>query len=199
MNPTPTLLIWHRYGKEHMDGSIHTEESFRVNPPEVVAQHLQKRAALFRGSTAPDDWRWFQVDDTLIVERPTPDDFIFGPDTRIFYLLDQGVGIIEDIRYPRTDRWRWYIHLADYAFNPDLDCWMMQDLLVDVFVTPDERTNQVLDLDDLACALDIGLITPAKTSEILRRTETLIWQIARGEFPFEAVLRGREACQALGW
>jgi hypothetical protein len=193
MNPTPTLLIWHRYGKEH------GESEFRVNPPEVVAQHLQKRAALFRGRTAPDDWRWFQVDETLIVERPTPDDVIFGPDTRIFYLLDQGISILEDIRYFRTDRWRWYIHLADYSFNQDLACWIMQDLFVDVFVTPDERTNQVLDLDDLACALDIGLITPAKTSETLRRTETLIWQIARGEFPFEAVLRGREVCRALGW
>ncbi|NUM43352.1 MAG: hypothetical protein HUU38_01495, partial [Anaerolineales bacterium] len=181
MNLTPTLLIWHRFGKEHGEGE------FRVNPPEVVAQHLQNRATLFRGSTTPDDWRWFQVDDTLIVERPAPDDVIFGPDTRIFYLLDQGISILEDIRYPRTDRWRWYIHLADYAFNPDLDCWVMQDLFVDVFVTPDERTNQVLDLDDLALALDLSLITPAKTSEILRRTETLIWQIARGEFPFEAV------------
>lgn len=193
MNPTPTLLIWHRFGKEH------GEESFRVNPPVVVAEHLRARAALFRGRTAADDWRWFQVDNTLIVERPTPDDVIFGPDTRIFYLLDQGLGILEDIRYPRSDRWRWYIHLADYSFHQDLDCWVMQDLFTDVFVAPDERTTQVLDLDDLALALDLGLLTPAKTSEILRRTDALVRQIARGAFPFEAVLRGREACRAVGW
>lgn len=189
----PTLLIWHRYGKEH------GEESFRVNSPEVIAQHLRNRAALFRGRTAPDDWRWFQVDKNLIVERPMPDDFIFGPDTRIFYLLDQGVGILEDIRYPRTDRWRWYIHLADFSFNRELESWVMQDLFADVFVAPDACTHQILDLDDLALALDLGLLTPAKTSEILRRTDALVRQIARGEFPFEAVLRGREACRALGW
>ena len=36
-----TLVVWWRYGKDH------SEEGFRVNPPEVIAAHLdQKMVAL---------------------------------------------------------------------------------------------------------------------------------------------------------
>lgn len=193
MNPTPTLLIWHRFGKEH------AETEFRINPPEIIAQHLHNRAALFRGRTNPDDWRWFQVDDALIVERPSPDPVLFGPETRIFYLLKEGLAVLEDIRPHRTDRWRWYIHLADFAFHTELDCWVMKDLFVDVVIAPDACLHQVDDLNDLALALEMGLITPAKAAEVLRRTDGLINGIVKGAFPFEEVLRGREACRALGW
>ena len=44
-----TLIDWWRYGKEH------EEEDFRVNPPEVVAAHLDRKIAAFR--TQPDgEW-----------------------------------------------------------------------------------------------------------------------------------------------
>jgi predicted RNA-binding protein associated with RNAse of E/G family len=57
----------------------------------------------------------------------------------------------------------------------------------------------VVDLDDLATAIDLGLATPAETSLILRQTQAAVHAINRGEFPFPEIARGRVACRALGW
>lgn len=190
-----TLIIWWRYGKEHGDNP----DDFRVNPPEVIAAQLDKRLARFR-ATPESDWRWWQVDETLLIERPLADGHAYQPDTRIYYLIPHGLAVIENIHLPPpNDHWRWYIHLADMAFDTHRQCWVKQDLFCDVLMEHSGRAPQVIDLDDLATAQDMGLITPAQTSAILRKTEVLTRAICRGHFPLPDILRARAACLALGW
>ncbi len=186
-------MAWWSYGKEHHGDDL------RLNSPETIASHLDAKIASFR-ATPNDEWRWWQVDDDLLVERPKPDSRWCGPDTRIYYLVRRGLGIIENIHYPPPDdRWTWYIHLADIFYDPARECWIMKDLFSDILVDGDERTCRVLDLDDLADALDLGLLTPAQTSEILRRTDLTLTAVAKGAFPFPEIERGWAACKELGW
>lgn len=187
------LVAWWRFGKEH------SEEDFRVNPPHVIAEHLDSKVALFR-QTPEADWRWRQEDSTLIVERPAPDSWLYGLDTRIYYLVARGLAVIENIHIAEwDDEWRWYVHLADIFHDEGRDAWIMQDLFCDVIVHEDTRRYRVLDLHDLGNALDIGLITPAKASEILRRTNAVLQAIEAGEFPFPEIKRGQSVCRGLGW
>src|SRR5262245_46811493 len=98
-----TLVIWWRYGKEH------GEEEFRVNSPEVIAEHLNAKAARFR-QTSLSEWRWWQVSDDLIVEYPVPDQLFYRADTRIYYLPKRGLAVIENIHlHPPDDVWGWYL------------------------------------------------------------------------------------------
>ena len=55
------------------------------------------------------------------------------------------------------------------------------------------------DLPDVAQALDVGLITPYETRDILKRVDWLLNRIAKGEFPFPEVQRAQDACLKLGW
>jgi hypothetical protein len=188
-----TLVAWWSYGKEHVGDDL------RLNSPEVIASHLDAKIAAFC-ATPGDKWRWWQVDDDLLVERPKPDSRWCGPDTRIYYLVKRGLGIIENIHYPPPDdRWKWYIHLADIFYDSSRECWIMKDLFTDILVGDDNRTCRVVDLDDLAEALDLGLLTPAQASDVLRRTDLTLAAIAKAAFPFPEIGRGRAAGRELGW
>ena len=188
-----TLVIWWRYGKEH------SEESFRLNSPEVIAAHLDEKVAHFR-QTPEAAWRWWQVDDGVMVERPVPDNLFMREDTRIYYLPSRGLAVIENIHLrPPHDIWPWYLHLANIAYDGNRTTWVKQDLFCDILIGRDGRSHQVIDLNDLATALDIGLLSPQQTSDVLRRTETTTRAIARGEFPFPEIERARAACRELGW
>ena len=190
-----TLIIWHRYGKEHADNP----DELRVNPPEVIAAQLDTRRAHFR-ATPEADWRWWQVDETLLIERPLADEGSYQADTRIYYLLPQGLAVIENFHFPPpNDDLRWYIHLAEFAFDPARQCWVMKDMFCDILAPADTRAPLVIDLDDLATALDLGLLTPAQASRILRQTEAARRAMRRGEFPFAELERARAAGRALGW
>ncbi|OGG55387.1 MAG: hypothetical protein A3F84_04485 [Candidatus Handelsmanbacteria bacterium RIFCSPLOWO2_12_FULL_64_10] len=182
---TKTLVIWWRFGKEH------GEENFRVNPPGVIAAHLDQKVAAFRAT--PDAlWRWWQVEDGLIVECPGPDAYGFGADTRVYYLVERGLAVIGNIHFPELrDTYRWYIHLADIFYDSVRACWIKKDLFCDIVVEPDGRHHRLFDLGDLGEALKIGLVSPAQVSDILRRTDSFLKRIADGAFPFPEVLRGQ--------
>lgn len=186
-----TLIVWWRYGKEH------GAEDFRVNPPEVIAEHIASKAAAFKAE-AGADWPWWQVDDEVLIERPLPGRF--SPDTRIYYLLQRGLVVIENIHFKPPDaHWKWYVHLADTTFDPAHDCWVMQDLFCDVLIDPDNQTCRLIDLVDLAEAVQVGLIDKPKTVEILRRTDQLLAAVARDSFltpdtfPFPEIARAQAA------
>lgn len=187
------LVVWWRFGKEH------SEESFRVNSPDVVAAHLDGKIAVAR-QTPTADWRWWQEDASLIVERPTPDSWLYRPDTHIYYLVERGLAVIENIHVAEWgDEWRWYIRVADIFRDEGRDAWIMQDLFCDIIVHEDNHRYRLYDLHDLGNALDMGLLTPARTSDILRRTNAALQAIEAGEFPFPEIRRGQDACLRLGW
>lgn len=190
-----TLIVWWRYGKEH------GAEDFRPNPPEVVAEHIASKAAKFKATT-DSHWPWWQVDDDLLIEQPIAG--WFRPDTRIYYLLKRGLVVIENIQLkPPDDHYKWYVHLADIKFDTLNQCWVMQDLFCDVLIDPDNQTCRLIDLNDLAAALQVGLIDSARAAEILNRTDQLLAAIARDAFltpdtfPFPEVLQGQAAWEQL--
>ena len=190
-----TLVVWWRYGKEHNPAG----DDFRVNPPGVVARHLDEKAAAFRAWPA-DDWRWWQVDDELLIERADPTGYNYGPDTRIYYLPQRGLGVIENLRRPSpNERWSWFIHVADTYWDAARACWIMQDMFADILVERSGREARIFDLDEVGTGLDLGLLTPPQASTVLRTTNAAVRAIEAGMFPFPEIERGREAGKALGW
>lgn len=186
------IVVWWRFGKEH------SEEDFRVNAPEVVAAHLDEKVAQFR-LTPEDAWLWWQ-EGSLLVEKPAPDSWLYRPDTVIYYLVERGLCVIENIHVREWgDEWRWYVHIADIFYDSDRDAWVMKDLFCDVIVHEDRQRYRVLDLHDLGNALDLSLISPQEASDILRRTESVLRAIEQGEFPFPEMARGADICRSLGW
>lgn len=188
-----TLIIWWRFGKEHGG------DEFQVNQPQVITAHLGEKAERFR-QEAGTPWRWWQVNDDLIIERPPPEGSLFGTDSRIYYLLDKGLAVIENVHMPAPDeRWSWLVRITDFTFQEDLDCWLMKDLFIDIVVEEDNRTYHLFDLPDMAQALDLGLITPRQSGEILKRVDWLVNRLSKGEFPFEEIRYAQEAARQMGW
>jgi predicted RNA-binding protein associated with RNAse of E/G family len=75
----------------------------------------------------------------------------------------------------------------------------MKDLFTDILVRPDNSLLAVLDLDDLAQAQELGLVSPTQVNDILRKTQLSIQRINYGEFPFPEIIQGQQACRELGW
>lgn len=196
MNPVPyskTMIVWWRFGKEHGD------DEFRVNPPEVINAHIQRKIDRFR-KTPADEWRWYQVDPDLIVERYDTSPEESGPDTRIYYLLNCGLAVIENIHLPPPeDNWKWLIRIADFFYNKEMESWIMKDLFCDICVENDCHTYHMFDLPDLAQALDIHLITRGEARDILKRVDWFLNRVSRRQKPLPEILRGQETCKRLGW
>ena len=79
----------------------------------------------------------------------------------------------------------WYCDVVDYAWNEDNSILTTTDLLLDVLL-------KVLDLDELADAQDLGLISGELLKNSLRRADTLLQDIYAGKFdnytkPFEGL------------
>ena len=192
---SPTQIVWWRFGKEHGE-----DRGIRLNSPDLISAALTQRAVTSRA--VPDEsWGWYQVDETLLVERPQPSPSgHYRSDTRIYYLLEDGLTVVENIYLPPPhDKWVWYIHIADTFYDRSREVWIQKDLFVDVVIEKDLRHHRVLDLHDVATALDIGLIGARDVSMILRRTNKLLQAIAKGRFPLPEIERARAACRALGW
>lgn len=188
-----TMVIWWRFGKEH------GEEEFQANPKDIIDAHLDDKVTRF-GTTPESQWRWWTVNRELIVERPGPNKYGFGPDTRIFYLPSTGMTIIEDIDFAHLrDQWKWYIHIADIYYDPKRNCWINKDLFCDILVAPDGRTHQILDLDDLGVALTKDIVTSREVSDILHRTDLAIDLISLGGLPLPEMGPGHIAFDQLGW
>jgi hypothetical protein len=190
-----TLVVWWRYGKEHDPAA----GAFRVNPPGVISAHIDQKIAAARLWSAAD-WRWWQVDDELLIERADPTGYGFGLDTRIYYLVRRGLAVIENIQFPApNEHWTWYIHVADIFWDTARECWIKQDLFADILVDRGGRETLVIDLDDVATGLDLGLLTPPHASTVLRTTNVAVRAIASGKFPFPEIVRAQAACKELGW
>ena len=167
----------------------------------MVAEYLDQKVARAR-ALPPEQQRCWEVDGELLVERADPPGLgnNYGPDTRFHYLVRQGLLAIENYySKPPYDRWTWYIHVADIHFDRARDCWISRDMFADIMVDRTGRQSLVQDLDDTATALDLGLLTPAQASKVLRTTDAAVGAIERGEFPFPELVRGQAACRELGW
>jgi hypothetical protein len=186
-----TLVVWRRLGREHGEG-----QGYRVNPPEVVEEHILSKIEAFR-QTPDADWRWRQINDDVLIERR---DLTQPPglENTFVYLPRRG-WVLQKPWHCDWDGWRWYVHIGDIRYEERYGCWLFTDLFADVIVNEDNRTHSILDLDDLAQALDIGLIDPRQASRILRSTQELANLIRDGGFPPKELLDCRPDLERLGW
>ncbi len=76
----------------------------------------------------------------------------------------------------------WYCDIIDVKYDETLDQYTLIDLLLDVKLMPD-GTMQVLDADELAAALEQGLITQAQACSSLVKMDTILKSVYDGSFP----------------
>jgi len=96
------------------------------------------------------------------------------------YFLDKGYKIS---KYYRSDNSLlfWYCDIVDYSYNEEEQTLTVTDLLVDVIVYPDGRLK-VVDLDELAEALECNIITQKQIAYSLRQVNDLLSLIYRDKF-----------------
>ena len=165
MEMRETLIVWRRTGKEHRENA-----GFQRNSPDVVEASLRAKVEDFR-SVAADTWSWWQIDDQLLIEKNRPGvDWPRADEVLCYHLPDQHLLIVENAHHPQMGpEWSWYVHIGDHQWRPDLGVWVFTDLFVDILVHQDRRQHTIVDLDDLAEAVDLGIITPAQASHTLRQ------------------------------
>lgn len=78
----------------------------------------------------------------------------------------------------------WYCDIIDVEYDKEKDQYIIIDLLVDVKLMPD-RTMKVLDADELAEAMEQGLITPEQACRSLRKLDAVLRMVYDGTFPPE--------------
>jgi len=96
------------------------------------------------------------------------------------YFLEEGYKVSKFYRSDGSLLY-WYCDIVDYAFDATKNTLIVTDLLADVIIYPDGRVK-VMDLDELAEALDSGLITSELVSASLRRLHNLLSLIDRDKF-----------------
>jgi hypothetical protein len=180
-----TVIIWHRLGKEHGE-----KQGFRVNTQEMIDAHISTKLQKIANHD-PSDWRWWQINDELLIEKPIVG-FGYGNNTVIYYLPKKNWAIIKNIEFPGLERWLWYIHIAKIEFYNDIKAWILTDMFVDVLVEKDNISHTVLDLDDLANAMEIGLISQQQLKETLNSSQELLNLIQKGGFPPKSIIENKE-------
>jgi len=109
------------------------------------------------------------------------------------YYLNQGFKVS---KYFRSDGslLYWYCDIVEYSYEKSEGILTVTDLLADVILHPDGRL-QILDLDELADALEQGIITKDQLQKALHQLNDLLTIIYNDAFtqltlPFSAFSEG---------
>lgn len=189
---TQTLVVWRRLGKEHGEGS-----GFRKNSPDTIGKHIEDKVERFR-RVPNEDWRWWQIDEELIIEKPLPETGL-SDHSVIYYLTKLNCAVIEDFSPRKPDRWFWYVHIASFDYAARLETWIMTDLFADIVVGKAGQDHAVLDLDELAHAARIGLIQADQLYAALESCQAILDGIRNGQFPPKDIGKGRGFLKARNW
>ncbi|MHB8065937.1 MAG: DUF402 domain-containing protein [Ruminiclostridium sp.] len=76
----------------------------------------------------------------------------------------------------------WYCDIIDVEYNSDIDQYTFIDLLLDVKLMPN-GTMKVLDADELAIALEEGLITQEQACSSLKKMDHMLQKVYKNSFP----------------
>lgn len=96
------------------------------------------------------------------------------------YFLKEGLKISKMYRSDNT-LLRWYCDIVSYSLDPEAGALTVTDLLADVIIDVDGGIK-VVDLDELAEALERALITKEQTAFCLRSLSNLLSLIYRDKF-----------------
>ena len=106
------------------------------------------------------------------------------------YLLKDGLKISKFYK-PDGSLLYWYCDIVEYEFNDTKDVLTITDLLADVKIYPDGRIK-VVDLDELADALERNLITQKQMTTSLRQLDHLLSLLYRDKFDrLQAILNDK--------
>lgn len=121
-----------------------------------------------------------QNDEVLITKwktiRPKPD-FSHGCSC---YFLQEGIKVSKIYRSDGSLVY-WYCDIVDYDYDADSQSLTVIDLLADVILYPEGRM-EVVDLDELAEAMERELITKEQMTTCLRNLNHLLSMIYRDKF-----------------
>lgn len=76
----------------------------------------------------------------------------------------------------------WYCDIIDAEYDKEKDLYLLTDLLLDVKISPD-GTARVLDADELAEALQKGMVTKEQAARSLKRLDSILSMVYQGIFP----------------
>ena len=96
------------------------------------------------------------------------------------YFLKQGLKVSKFYRHDNTLLY-WYCDIVDYDYDEAENSLTVTDLLGDVILYPDGQIK-VVDLDEMADALEKGLISQELLCTALRRLNDLLTMIYRDKF-----------------
>ncbi len=106
------------------------------------------------------------------------------------YMLKEGIKLSKFYR-PDGELLYWYCDIVDYEYDKTENTLTVIDLLADVVIYPDGRVK-VMDLDELAEALERGLITQNQLTAGLRQLNYLLTLLDRDKFDrLQAILNDR--------
>ena len=75
----------------------------------------------------------------------------------------------------------WYCDIVSHTYDPETNTYIFTDLLADVIIYPDGFVR-VVDLDELALALQEGMLTQEELQAALRHLDKLLGIIYSGHF-----------------
>ena len=96
------------------------------------------------------------------------------------YFLQDGIKVSKMYRQDGS-LLRWYCDIVEFELNEKEDSLIVTDLLADVILYPDGRM-EVVDLDELAEAMEKDLITKEQMTSCLRSLNHLLTLIYRDKF-----------------
>ena len=123
----------------------------------------------------------FRSDDLLITRwtaiKPRPD--FYGGIS--FAFLERGYKLGRF--YDKDGKFLyWYCDIIEVLYDASSDTYTMNDLLLDIKIFPDGRVI-LLDAEELAQAIEDGLITNAQACMSLRTLDVILKMINGGNFP----------------
>ena len=121
-----------------------------------------------------------QNEETLITKWRTLNPKIAFSHGSSCYFLKEGFKVSKFSR-PDNSLLYWYCDIAEYIYGPEENALVMTDLLADVVVFPDGSVK-VVDLDELAQALEQNLITTKQMTFCLNSLHHLLSFIYHNEF-----------------
>lgn len=127
-----------------------------------------------------DDIIVFQDDEVIITKWNT-----INPKTEFSHgcschFLNEGLKVSKMYRADGT-LLHWYCDIVDYSYDQEEKALTVIDLLADVIISPEGRMK-VVDLDELAEAMERGLITKEQMTTCLRNLNHLLTIIYRDKF-----------------
>lgn len=96
------------------------------------------------------------------------------------YFLKQGFKVSKFFREDGSLLY-WYCDIVDYSYNEFQNSLTVTDLLADVIIYPDGYIK-ILDIDELAVALEKRLCPPELVTQALRRLDALLNMIYDDKF-----------------